>query len=38
VIVFVIAMAIGMLAYDLWPVRTAETPAPSLAGTTAADG
>src|SRR6516165_10742244 len=25
VIVFVIAMAIGMLAYDLWPVRTAET-------------
>ena len=38
VIVFIIAMAIGMLAYDLWLVRAAVPAAPKLAGTTAADG
>jgi uncharacterized membrane protein YedE/YeeE len=38
VIVFVIAMTIGMLAYDLLPVRGAVPAAPSLAGTTAVDG
>ena len=38
VVVFVIAMGIGMLAHDLWPARAA-VPTPSrLAGTTAADG
>jgi len=38
VIIFVIAMALGMLAHDFWPARAA-VPAPhSLAGTTAADG
>jgi uncharacterized membrane protein YedE/YeeE len=38
VVVFVIAMGIGMLAQDLWPARTT-VPTPSrLAGTTAADG
>jgi uncharacterized membrane protein YedE/YeeE len=38
VIVFIIAMAIGMLAYDLWLVRIAVPAAPKLAGTAAADG
>lgn len=38
VIVFVIAMAVGMLAHDLWPARAAVPAAYSLAGTTAADG
>jgi uncharacterized membrane protein YedE/YeeE len=38
VIIFVIAMALGMLVHDLWFARAA-VPAPrSLAGTTAADG
>ena len=38
VTIFVIAMALGMLAHDLWLVRTA-SPAPhSLAGIAAADG
>jgi len=38
VLVFVVAMAIGMLVHDLWSTRTA-VPAPSsLAGTTTADG
>ena len=38
VIVFVIAMAIGMLLHDLRPVRTAAPASNSLVGTTAADG
>ena len=38
VIVFVIAMAIGMLMHDLRPVRTAAPTSSSLADTTAADG
>ena len=38
VIVFVIAMAIGMLMHDLRPVRTAAPASSSLADTTAADG
>jgi uncharacterized protein len=36
VIVFVIAMAIGMLLHDLWPARTAVPGSSSLAATTAA--
>jgi uncharacterized protein len=38
VIVFVIAMAIGMVGYDLWQSRTASDVARKLAGATAADG
>ena len=38
VIVFVIAMTIGMLAFDLLAVRAAVSAVPSPAGTTAADG
>ena len=38
VIVFVIAMAIGMLMHDLRPVRTAAPTSSSLADTIAADG
>jgi uncharacterized membrane protein YedE/YeeE len=38
VIVFVIAMAIGMLMHDLRPARTAAPASSSLAGTTATDG
>jgi len=38
VIVFVIAMAIGMVGYDLWQSRTAADVARKLAGATAADG
>jgi hypothetical protein len=38
VMVFVIAMAIGMLIHDLRPVRTAAPTSSSLADTTAADG
>ena len=38
VIIFVIAMAIGMLMHDLRPVRTAAPASSSLAGATATDG
>jgi len=38
VIVFVIAMGIGMLAHDLWSARAAVSNASRLAGITAADG
>jgi uncharacterized membrane protein YedE/YeeE len=38
VIVFVIAMTVGMLAYDLLSGRAAAPAVPRLAGTTAADG
>jgi uncharacterized protein len=38
VIVFVVAMALGMLAHDLWLARAAEPAPHSLAGTAAADG
>jgi uncharacterized protein len=38
VIVFVIAMAIGMLMHDLRPARTAAPASSSLVGTTATDG
>jgi uncharacterized protein len=38
VIVFVIAMAIGMLGYDVWQSRTAAEVTRKLAGATAADG
>jgi uncharacterized membrane protein YedE/YeeE len=38
VIVFVIAMATGMLAYDLWPARAAGGTWKSLVSPIAADG
>jgi hypothetical protein len=38
VIVFVIAMATGMLTHDFWPVRAAEAARKSLVSTTVADG
>jgi len=38
VIVFVIAMAIGMLAHDLWPARAAGATRKSLVNSTVADG
>src|SRR6202041_357180 len=38
VIVFVIAMAVGMLANDLWQSRSARAVEQKLAGATAADG
>jgi uncharacterized membrane protein YedE/YeeE len=38
VIVFVIAMATGMLAYDLWPARAAGVAPKSLVRPTVADG
>ncbi len=38
VFVFVIAMAIGMAGYDLWPVRAAAHAGHKLSGATAADG
>lgn len=38
VIVFVVAMVIGMLAHDLWPARSAAPSARSLAHASASDG
>jgi uncharacterized membrane protein YedE/YeeE len=38
VAIFVIAMALGMLAHDLWLARAAEPAPHNLAGTAAADG
>jgi uncharacterized membrane protein YedE/YeeE len=38
VVIFVIAMAFGMLAHDLWLTRTAGLARHGLAGTAAADG
>ena len=38
VIVFVIAMAIGMLAHDLWPARAAGAAPKALVSSTVADG
>ena len=38
VIVFVIAMAVGMLGHDLWQSRASRTPERSLVGAGAADG
>jgi uncharacterized protein len=38
VIVFVIAMATGMLAHDLWPEHAARAVLRALVGSTAADG
>jgi hypothetical protein len=38
VVVFVIAMAVGMLANDLWQSRAARTVERKLAGASTADG
>ena len=38
VIIFVIAMAVGMLAHDLWQARRAAVAARNLAGASVADG
>jgi len=38
VIIFVVAMAVGMAAHDFWPARTAASTAVALAPASAADG